>query len=127
MLTLFQRKGRHRTKKDVFFAVFSTTLLLCCTINLASDCVFGEEWWIVNQNYPGGSAQWFADNTSDWYQTWATVANIVVQLLADAFLVSIFVMSSWAVEAKSYRSIAATCSGTMYGLFLFPLCCGLHA
>lgn len=73
----------------MFHIGFSTILLLCCTINLASDCFFGEEWWIVHQNYPGGSALWFSDIIADWYQTWATVANIVVQLLADAFLVSL--------------------------------------
>jgi len=83
MRALFRRKTRHRSKKDVFFVVFSTILLLCCTINLASDCFFGEEWWIVN----GGSEQWFANNVSAWYQTWASAVNVLVQLLADGFLI----------------------------------------
>ena len=87
MRTLLRHKPQRRTKKDMFFFIFSTILLLCCTINLAADCVFGEEWWIVNQNYPGGSEQWFLANAAVWYQTWASAANVLVQLLSDAFLV----------------------------------------
>ncbi|KAH9915533.1 uncharacterized protein B0H18DRAFT_885862 [Fomitopsis serialis] len=86
MKVLFRRK-QQQNKTDTFFMVFSTVLLLCCTINLAANCVFGEEWWIVNQNYPGGSEQWFAENAAVWYQTWASAANILVQLLADALLI----------------------------------------
>ncbi|KAH9837914.1 uncharacterized protein C8Q71DRAFT_568452 [Rhodofomes roseus] len=87
MRVLYQRKSQHRNRVDIFFMVFSTVLLLCCTINLAANCVFGEEWWIVNQNYPGGSEQWFADNAAVWYQTWASAANVLVQILADALLI----------------------------------------
>jgi len=87
MKVLFRRKPQNRNKTDTFFMVFSTVLLLCCTINLAANCVFGEEWWIVNQNYPGGSEEWFADNAAVWYQTWASAANVLVQLLADALLI----------------------------------------
>ena len=89
MRMLFQHKWRtlYRSKKDVFFLVFSTSLLICATIGLATNCVFGEEWWISHQDYPGGSEQWFVDNAAVWYETWGTTASILAQLLADAFLV----------------------------------------
>lgn len=98
MRILFQRKQwrtLYRSKKDVFFLAFSTLLLLCATTGLATNCLFGEEWWISHQNYPGGSEQWFADNAAVWYETWGTTASILAQLLADAFLVS---------SAPSFRS-----------------------
>ncbi|KAI0728394.1 hypothetical protein C8Q72DRAFT_994726 [Fomitopsis betulina] len=90
MRILFQRKQwrtLYRSKKDVFFLAFSTLLLLCATTGLATNCLFGEEWWISHQNYPGGSEQWFADNAAVWYETWGTTASILAQLLADAFLI----------------------------------------
>ena len=89
MRMLLQRKWKtlYHSKKDIFFLAFSTSLLLCATIGLATNCVFGEEWWIAHQNYPGGSEQWFADNAAVWYETWGTTASILSQLLADAFLV----------------------------------------
>lgn len=82
------RKDRVQRSSDRFFMFFSTALLALSTINLIVESIFGEEWWVVNQDYPGGSAAWFAANVSVWYQTLGTAAGVALNLLADGLMVS---------------------------------------
>ncbi|KAI0631488.1 hypothetical protein C8Q77DRAFT_1074560 [Trametes polyzona] len=70
-----------------FFLYFSTALLLMITIYVAVQAVFGEEMWIVHADYPGGSAQYLADNAAVWYQTLGSAASIVLNLMSDGLLI----------------------------------------
>ena len=87
MQALLRRDTKHpRTNR--FFAILSTALLFLITIFVAVQAVFGEEMWIVNANFEGGSAAYLATHASVWYQTMGTTASIVLQLMSDALLVS---------------------------------------
>ncbi|OBZ73320.1 hypothetical protein A0H81_06835 [Grifola frondosa] len=76
-----------RTTSRTFFMFFSTVLLFLITIYMSTEAVFGEEMWIVNADYPGGSAAWFAANASVWYQTMGTTASVILNLFSDALLI----------------------------------------
>ena len=87
MQALLRRDSKHpRTNR--FFAIFSTVLLFLITIFVAVQAVFGEEMWIVNADFEGGSAAYLETHASVWYQTWGTAASIALQLMSDALLVS---------------------------------------
>lgn len=101
MRALLRKPRNYRNKTDKLYMLFSTVLLVLGTINLAANCVFGEIWWISNQNYPGGSEEWFGENAAVWYQTMASAANVLVQLLADALLV----MSGYRLPNKPLTAI----------------------
>ncbi|KAI0354393.1 hypothetical protein OH77DRAFT_496706 [Trametes cingulata] len=80
--------GKDRSRAgNRFFLYFSTGMLLMITIYVAVQAVFGEEMWIVNADYPGGSAQYLADNAAIWYQTLGSAASIVLNLMSDGILV----------------------------------------
>ncbi|KAI0660205.1 hypothetical protein C8Q70DRAFT_81713 [Cubamyces menziesii] len=68
------------------FLYFSTALLLLITVYVAVQAVFGQEMWIVHVDYPGGSAQYLADNAAVWYQTLGSAASIVLNLMSDGLL-----------------------------------------
>ena len=57
------------------------------TIYVAVQAIFGEEMWILNVDYPGGSEAYFVDHVSVWYQTLGTTASVVLNFLSDGFLV----------------------------------------
>jgi len=54
---------------------------------MVGQSVLGEEMWIVNANYPGGSAMYLAAYASVWYQTMGTTASIILQLMSDGLLI----------------------------------------
>ncbi|KAL6306352.1 hypothetical protein BKA93DRAFT_729644 [Sparassis latifolia] len=74
-------------KSRIFFICFSTALLLLNTIYVAAEAVFGEEMWIVNADYPGGSAAYLEEFASVWYQTLGSTASILMNLLTDGLLI----------------------------------------
>lgn len=80
--------GRKRSRYDNFLAFFSIALLVLNTIYVAVQGVFGEEMWIVNADYPGGSAAYLAEYAAVWYQTMGTTATVMLNLFADAYMVS---------------------------------------
>ena len=88
---ILNNKGRRTKNRDMRLFVFSTVLLLMITIYVAVQAVFGEEMWIVHADYPGGSAQYLADNVAVWYETLGSAASVVLNLMSDGLLVSIYV------------------------------------
>ncbi|KAJ2979958.1 hypothetical protein NUW54_g11067 [Trametes sanguinea] len=88
ILTIQAIRRRPRTSyTDKLLVVFSTILLLLNTIFVATESVFGEEMWVVNANYPGGSDAYLEDFASVWYQTFGTAASIVLNLFSDALMI----------------------------------------
>jgi len=82
------RPGTKHIRTNRFFMIFSTALLFLITIFVAVQAVFGQEMWIVNAGFEGGSAAYLAAYASVWYQTLGTTASIILQLMSDALLVS---------------------------------------
>jgi len=87
MHTYATSNSRHE-RSGRFFMFFSTVLLILITIFMAAQSILGEEMWIVNADYPGGSAAYLAAYASVWYQTMGTTASITLQLMSDGLLVS---------------------------------------
>ncbi|KAH9914363.1 uncharacterized protein BXZ73DRAFT_54998 [Epithele typhae] len=77
---------RKKSKTDKFFLAYSTVLLCCNTIFVATEAVFGEEMWVVNADYPGGMDAYLGDFASVWYQTLGTAATLFQNYLSDALL-----------------------------------------
>ncbi|KAI0358235.1 hypothetical protein OH77DRAFT_1398039 [Trametes cingulata] len=81
------RQTRKSTRSDIFLVLFSTALLLLNTISVSTNSVFGQEMWVVNQDYPGGADAYLEAFATVWYQTLGTAAGLVMQALASGLLV----------------------------------------
>ena len=84
---IYISQGRNQ-RSARFFMSFSTSSLILITIFVALQSILGEETWIVNANYPGGSAAYSRTIESVWWQTMATTSAIALQLLSDGLWVS---------------------------------------
>ena len=84
------RRGRNarETRGNKVHLWLSNILLFMITSSLIVQCFFGEQMWITNENYPGGTGAWFADHISVWYETYDTGSSLVRILITDGFLVS---------------------------------------
>ncbi|KAI0710880.1 hypothetical protein C8Q76DRAFT_811128 [Earliella scabrosa] len=96
---ILNNKGRRTKNRDMRLFVFSTVLLLMITIYVAVQAVFGEKMWIVHADYPGGSAQYLADNVAVWYETLGSAASVVLNLMSDGLLIyrTYVVWSNWRI------------------------------
>ena len=84
---IYITQGRNQ-RSARFFMSFSTATLILITIFVALQSILGQETWIINADYPGGSAAYSAAIESIWWQTMATTSAIALQLLSDALWVS---------------------------------------
>ena len=76
-----------RTAADTFLTCFCTAIVLLNTVYWTTQVYFGQMMWIVHADYPGGSAQFLADNAAVWYETLGTAASVVLNLMSDSLLV----------------------------------------
>ena len=65
----------------------STCLLVCITVFLAIQAFFGEQTWILNAHYPGGSAMYVADHATVWYHVLGLATSVVLNLISGGLLV----------------------------------------
>ncbi len=116
-LMLHGRERRDRGRSNRIFLVLSTGLLCMITIFLIVQAMFGQEMWILNEDYPGGTAQYFADHAAVWYETLGSASSVVLSLMSDAFLVSILTscQSYEPILMSLFRYIAHISSGTTGG------------
>lgn len=85
------RGGDARAKRsNARLLLLSTGLLAMITIFLIVQAFFGEQMWITNEFYPGGTAGYFADHAAIWYETLGSAAGVVLSLMSDGFLVRLF-------------------------------------
>ncbi|KIJ65818.1 hypothetical protein HYDPIDRAFT_151450 [Hydnomerulius pinastri MD-312] len=87
MQILLKNRGSARQKSDRFMIIFSSAVLFLITIYVATESILGQEMWIVNADYPGGSAAYLAAYASAWYQTMGTASGIILQLMSDGLLI----------------------------------------
>ncbi|KAI9573781.1 hypothetical protein HD554DRAFT_2166553 [Boletus coccyginus] len=87
-------------RSTVFYQVFSTVMLVLTTVWVAAGSRFGQELWVLGQNYPGGPIAYGLAHTSDLYNVVSGAASIVLQLMAD-FLMAYRCRIVWG----SYRAI----------------------
>ncbi|KAH9934018.1 uncharacterized protein BXZ73DRAFT_45880 [Epithele typhae] len=69
------------------FVLLSTFLLVMITAWVSIQAIFGQEMWVINENYPGGTAQYFNNHVSVWYETMGSVISVLSSAITDGFLV----------------------------------------
>ncbi|KAM5545482.1 hypothetical protein V8D89_000520 [Ganoderma adspersum] len=84
-LVVRNKDERNRRSFRIFF-YFSTGILVMITIYTSVQATFGQEMWIGNADYPGGSGAYLVDHAAVWYQTFGTTASVVLNILSDGFL-----------------------------------------
>ena len=98
---ILKRRDSHQKQNDKWLLVLNTGLILMITIYLIAQNFFGEEMWVINEGYPGGSGQYYADHAAVWYQTMGSAASVVLSLMSDAFLVRYLCVLSIARSAAT--------------------------
>ena len=93
-LILRNKDERNRRSFRIFFYL-STGILVMITIYVSVQATFGQEMWIGNADYPGGSGAYLVDHAAVWYQTFGTTASVVLNVLSDGFLVRPPTASPW--------------------------------
>lgn len=72
---------------NVFYQAFSSVMLLLVTIWVATGSIFGQEVWLLNQNYPGGPAAYEDAHVADLYIVVAGAGTFILQLMTDCLMV----------------------------------------
>ena len=86
-LILKSRRGKQQEQSKKWLLVLNTGLIVMITIYFIAQNFFGQEMWIINEGYQGGSGQYYADHAAVWYQTMGSAASVILCLISDAFLV----------------------------------------
>ncbi|KAF8443961.1 hypothetical protein L210DRAFT_3533263 [Boletus edulis BED1] len=74
-------------KSNLFYALFSSTMVLLVTVWVATSAVFGEKMWLLDSNFPGGPDAYLQENISVWYLDWGTTSVILLQLMTDGLMI----------------------------------------
>ncbi|PIL34496.1 hypothetical protein GSI_03273 [Ganoderma sinense ZZ0214-1] len=98
-LILNGRRAKPRRNSDKWLLFLNTGLIVMITIYLIAQNFFGQEMWVINEGYPGGSGQYYADHAAVWYQTLGSASSVVLCLMSDAFLIyrTYVVWTDWRV------------------------------
>jgi len=86
MYVLLADKSR-RNKHDMFYAAFSTVMMLLTSIFIPTQAVFGEKMWLENASFPGGPSAYWATNDTVWYMVFGSAAIALLQLMTDALMI----------------------------------------
>lgn len=76
-----------RTRSDVFYAIFSSVMLLMTTIWVFAQVLFCGKMWLLGANFAGGPDAFWETNISVWYIALARTAMFVLRLMTDALMV----------------------------------------
>ena len=85
-----RRETAHRgtaDRSDVFYAIFSTLMLLLVTVWIANDAVFGQKMWLLDRNYPGGPMAYAEAYATSVYMDFGTTAIFILQQMTDGLMV----------------------------------------
>ena len=86
-MRIFLARRRQRHKCDIFYAVFSTVMLVLITIWVAALGAFGQKMWLLDRNYPGGPMGYYETHTPVLYMDFGRVALTILQQMTDALMV----------------------------------------
>lgn len=81
------RTGGPARRARSIYIIIGLLSMIFTGIVIANDAVFMQFMWIDKRNHPGGPLGYLADNSSIWFQTWGTAANMVTNFIGDALLV----------------------------------------
>ncbi|TFY68130.1 hypothetical protein EVG20_g3679 [Dentipellis fragilis] len=83
--SLFKSRSSHyKTRR--FYVIYGGILLILLTFSILSNALFGQEAWIEHRAEMD-PAEFLAENTSLWYNTLGSAADITVNFMGDGLLV----------------------------------------
>ena len=83
---LLNNNGTHK-KSNLFYALFSSTMVFLITVWIATEAIFGQHMWLLDSDFPGGPDAYLQANIGVWYMDWGAIGVIVLQLMTDALMV----------------------------------------
>lgn len=86
-MLVFLGRRRERWSSDVFYAVFSSVMLLLITVRVASDGLYGEKMWLTDRTYPGGPLAYGEAHVSDAYIVFGAAVVVILQQMTNALMV----------------------------------------
>lgn len=111
-----------RAKSDVFYAIFSSAMLLISTIWVSVQTIFCGKMWLQDLGSSGLDAFW-AENDSSWYMDLGSMSLVVLQFMTDGLMVW---YTQWQlfILTDGSRSTAVGQCGTVIALSYYPRFCG---
>ena len=84
---IFLARRRHPHKSDMFYAVFSTAMLILITIWVAALSILGQKMWLLHRDYPGGPMAYRTTYSSSLYLDFGRFSLAILQQMTDALMV----------------------------------------
>jgi hypothetical protein len=84
---LLSNRGGARKKSNIFYALFSSMMMLSITVWVATQALFGQQMWLLESDFPGGPDAYWSANIWVWYMDWGTTSVIILQLMTDGLMV----------------------------------------
>ena len=78
-----------RKKSNIFYALFSSMMVFSISVWVATQALFGQQMWLLESDFPGGSDAYWSANIWIWYMDWGTTAVILLQLMTDGLMVGL--------------------------------------
>ncbi|KAF8549711.1 hypothetical protein OG21DRAFT_1606303 [Imleria badia] len=86
-MMIFLDRRRRCHKSDLFYATFSTVMLMLITIWVAALAAAGQKMWLLDRNYPGGPMAYHTATSSNLYMDLGRTALMILQQMADALVI----------------------------------------
>ena len=84
---LLNNKRALDKKSNLFYGLFSSTMVFSVTVWVATQAMFGQKLWLLDPHFPGGPAAYWRKNIAVWYIDCGTTTIIILQLMTDALMV----------------------------------------
>jgi len=84
---LLSNRGGARKKSNIFYALFSSMMMLSITVWVATQALFGQQMWLLESDFPGGPDAYWSANIWVWYMDWGTTSVIILQLMTDGLMI----------------------------------------
>ncbi|KAN0096982.1 hypothetical protein V8E55_001428 [Tylopilus felleus] len=86
-MRIFIARRAQPHKSDMFYAIFSTVMLILITIWITSPISFGQKMWLLDRSYPGGPMAYHNAYSSSVYMSFARFSVAIQQQMADGLMV----------------------------------------
>ena len=102
-IRVFLARRAQPHKSDMFYAIFSTVMLILITIWVAAPASFGQKMWLLDRNYPGGPAAYRQEKSSDLSMDFARFSLAFLQQMVDALMVRLVEPGFLVLELASFQ------------------------
>ena len=121
-MRIFIARRAQPHKSDMFYAIFSTVMLILITIWITSPISFGQKMWLLDRSYPGGPMAYHNAYSSSVYMSFARFSVAIQQQMADGLMVRLggeFLARDMSLNSLRSRFTAAG----LFGGVIVPSSC----